>query len=208
MASHFLVVGRLSKTLFNKKPFNTVNTTAIRKYATPIAESGESKFAAERKAIEEHAKGTSQLWKNITFYVCFPAVLIGTANSYRIASAHSEHSDHSDHSTDDERPPFQYRRIRIKPFPWGDAERKAIEEHAKGTSQLWKNITFYVCFPAVLIGTANSYRIASAHSEHSDHSDHSTDDERPPFQYRRIRIKPFPWGDGDTTLFHNPAVNK
>ncbi|CAG8510535.1 9181_t:CDS:2 [Diversispora eburnea] len=70
------------KTLFKPfKSFNTVNTTAIRKYATTIAsESGESKFAAERRAIEEHAK----------------TLIIGSANAYRIASAH-QHSEHSDH---------------------------------------------------------------------------------------------------------------
>ncbi|CAG8643736.1 3051_t:CDS:2 [Dentiscutata heterogama] len=85
-------------------------------------------------------------------------------------------------------------------------ERLAIEEHAKGTARTWKNITIYVCTPALFLGVANSYRIMKEHEAH--HAEHEHEEEHPHFQYQRIRTKPFPWGDGDKTLFHNPKVNK
>ncbi|CAG8789055.1 213_t:CDS:2, partial [Racocetra fulgida] len=91
----------------------------------------------------------------------------------------------------------------LSPFA---AERLVAEEHAKSTAKTWKNITIYVCFPALLLGTANSYRIMKEHEAHKEHE--HKDENHPLYQYQRIRTKPFPWGDGDKTLFHNPAVNK
>ncbi|CAB3220673.1 unnamed protein product [Arctia plantaginis] len=69
-----------------------------------------------------------------------------------------------------------------------------------GGWKLWKNMTFFVAFPAIGLGMVNAYL---AHQEHHH-------DERPefvPFEYMRVRTKRFPWGDGQKSLFHNPHVN-
>ncbi|CAG8514315.1 10676_t:CDS:2 [Acaulospora morrowiae] len=87
------------------------------------------------------------------------------------------------------------------------AKREAVEEHAKGTEKLWKNICIYVCVPALVLSAGNSYRLEQQHKEHKEHKGAHSTSERPPYQYQRIRNKPFPWGDGDKTLFHNPEIN-
>ncbi|XP_072949338.1 cytochrome c oxidase subunit 6A1, mitochondrial-like [Epargyreus clarus] len=68
-----------------------------------------------------------------------------------------------------------------------------------GGHKLWKNLSFFVAFPAVGLGMLNAYL---AHQEGGH--------ERPEFiayDYLRIRTKRFPWGDGQKSLFHNPHVN-
>ncbi|KAF0355137.1 cytochrome oxidase subunit VI [Gigaspora margarita] len=87
-------------------------------------------------------------------------------------------------------------------------ERLAVEEHAKKTAKTWKNITIYVCTPALALGVANSYRIMKEHEAHHAEYEHEHEGDHQLYQYQRIRTKPFPWGDGDHTLFHNPNVNK
>ncbi|CAG8514041.1 3308_t:CDS:2 [Paraglomus brasilianum] len=83
------------------------------------------------------------------------------------------------------------------------AERQAVVEHAKATASLWKKISIYVCIPALVLSTANAYRLMKEHSKHEIHPE-----DVPNYSYLRIRSKPFFWGNGDHTLFHNPAVNK
>lgn len=68
------------------------------------------------------------------------------------------------------------------------------------TVKLWRNLTFFVGFPAIGLCMLNAYL---GHQE-----DHHKP--RPPFvkyEYLRIRNKRLPWGDGNHTLFHNPRVN-
>ncbi|CAG8440355.1 7603_t:CDS:2 [Ambispora gerdemannii] len=83
------------------------------------------------------------------------------------------------------------------------AQRQAIKEHAAATTRLWKNITIYVCVPSLILATWNAYRIMKEHEKHEAHH-HVSPEERPLYPYMRLRNKPFPWGDGDHTLFHNP----
>ncbi|XP_062049185.1 cytochrome c oxidase subunit 6A1, mitochondrial-like [Lepus europaeus] len=71
----------------------------------------------------------------------------------------------------------------------------------EGSARMWKALTYFVMLPGVGVGVSmlNVY-LKSHHEEH----------ERPEFiayPHLRIRSKPFPWGDGNHTLFHNPHVN-
>eukprot|EP01135_Chromosphaera_perkinsii_P004383 Nk52_evm34s279 gene=Nk52_evmTU34s279 len=74
------------------------------------------------------------------------------------------------------------------------AQREAESKHAAGTYGTWRTIS-YVCVPTIL---------ATAYIAFSGEHDHHMNPEMP---HLRIRSKPFPWGDGDKSLFHNPHVN-
>ncbi|XP_066226870.1 cytochrome c oxidase subunit 6A1, mitochondrial [Saccopteryx leptura] len=69
----------------------------------------------------------------------------------------------------------------------------------EGSARMWKALTYFVALPGVGVSMLNVF-LKSRHEEH----------ERPEFvayPHLRIRSKPFPWGDGNHTLFHNPHVN-
>ncbi|CAG8451049.1 6859_t:CDS:2 [Ambispora leptoticha] len=87
------------------------------------------------------------------------------------------------------------------------AQRQAVKEHAAATTRLWKNISIYVCIPSLVLATWNAYRIMKEHEKHEAHH-YVPPEERPLYPYMRLRNKPFPWGDGDHSLFHNPRVNR
>jgi len=68
---------------------------------------------------------------------------------------------------------------------------------------LWRNMTFFVALPAVVIMSIVMYLQEKEHIAHPGHG-------RPPFvayEYLRRRTKPFPWGDGNHSLFHNKWNN-
>lgn len=83
-------------------------------------------------------------------------------------------------------------------------ERIDEEVHALKTMVTWRNISLFVAIPAVLITAYSSYVKEMAHMKH--HEEHGNP-EFLPFTHLRIRNKPFPWGDGNHTLLHNPDVN-
>ncbi|KAJ8916136.1 hypothetical protein NQ315_004503 [Exocentrus adspersus] len=75
----------------------------------------------------------------------------------------------------------------------------AVSGQHEGGYKVWKNLTFFVAFPSIILCAVNCY-LAHQNKPH----------ERPEFvkyEYLRIRTKRFPWGDGNHSLFHNPHVN-
>ncbi|KAK4873633.1 hypothetical protein RN001_012993 [Aquatica leii] len=69
-----------------------------------------------------------------------------------------------------------------------------------GGYKVWRNLTFFVAAPAITLCAINC---VLQHQKEHDH-------ERPPFvkyEYRCMRTKRFPWGDGNHSLFHNPHTN-
>lgn len=64
---------------------------------------------------------------------------------------------------------------------------------------LWRNLTFFVGFPAIGLGMLNAWL---AHVEHAE----EPRDEFVAYEHLRIRKRPFPWGDGSRSLFHNPVT--
>ncbi|BGP72859.1 hypothetical protein RTBOTA2_004747 [Rhodotorula toruloides] len=68
---------------------------ARRSYSTaaPGAEDTNA-FIASRKAVEEHAKHSADLWRKITYYVAFPAVIVAALNAKSLASEHEAHLEH------------------------------------------------------------------------------------------------------------------
>ncbi|CCF57287.1 hypothetical protein KAFR_0C02940 [Kazachstania africana CBS 2517] len=85
----------------------------------------------------------------------------------------------------------------------------ATESHAKGTSNLWMKISYWVAGPAILLAAINTYFVEKEHLEHRKHLEHVPDKDWPKdYEFMNIRSKPFFWGDGDKTLFWNPVVNR
>ncbi|KAK3609487.1 hypothetical protein CHS0354_022247 [Potamilus streckersoni] len=69
--------------------------------------------------------------------------------------------------------------------------------HHESSMKRWKYLTFFVALPGISLCYYNAFIVGEEHS-------------RPDFieyEYLRRRTKPFPWGDGNHTLFHNPQTN-
>ena len=78
------------------------------------------------------------------------------------------------------------------------------EAHAGKTTMLWKKISLFGAIPAVLFVAYSAYSVEQEHLQHiAEHG-------KPEFieySHLRIRSKPFPWGDGNHSLFHNSHAN-
>lgn len=73
------------------------------------------------------------------------------------------------------------------------------EDHSEDDANIWRILTLYVCIPVIFLGSFLIWR----HETTETH-------ERPefiPYDHMRIRTRPFPWGDGNHTFFHNKCVN-
>ncbi|XP_032243707.1 cytochrome c oxidase subunit 6A1, mitochondrial-like [Phoca vitulina] len=69
----------------------------------------------------------------------------------------------------------------------------------EGSAHMWKALTYFAVLPGIDVSMLNVF-LRSHHRKH----------ERPEFvayHHLHIRSKPFPWGDGNHTLFHNSHVN-
>ncbi|XP_012258957.1 cytochrome c oxidase subunit 6A2, mitochondrial-like [Athalia rosae] len=76
----------------------------------------------------------------------------------------------------------------------------AVSGHGPEAIKFWKNLSYFVAFPAIILCTVNTYLVHE--EEHKQ--------PRPefiPYDHLRIRTKSFPWGDGQHTLFHSPEYN-
>ena len=84
-------------------------------------------------------------------------------------------------------------------------ERRAVKEHAAGTTELWRKISIYGVAPCLFAAGANAYMLWNEHWEHWSHMPPL--EERVEYPYQNIRTRNFPWGSGDKTLFWNENVN-
>ncbi|XP_046839923.1 cytochrome c oxidase subunit 6A2, mitochondrial-like [Xenia sp. Carnegie-2017] len=81
------------------------------------------------------------------------------------------------------------------------SEMLAEEKHAAGTTKTWKLISIFVAAPGILFCVYNTVSKEMAHKAHHEKAEFKG------YAHLRIRSKPFPWGDGNHTLFHNSHVN-
>ncbi|XP_023677903.2 cytochrome c oxidase subunit 6A2, mitochondrial [Paramormyrops kingsleyae] len=69
----------------------------------------------------------------------------------------------------------------------------------EGGARTWKILSYVVALPGVGVCMANAW-IKLQRQSHDPPGFQ-------PYQHLRIRTKPFPWGDGNHTLFHNSHTN-
>ena len=81
---------------------------------------------------------------------------------------------------------------------------KAEEEHALKTMATWKKISLFIAIPGVCLTAYHAY---AAEKEHIAHEQEHGRPEFIPYTHLRIRSKPFPWKDGNHSLFHNAHTN-
>ncbi|KAM0683808.1 Cytochrome c oxidase subunit 6A1 [Mitosporidium daphniae] len=78
---------------------------------------------------------------------------------------------------------------------------KIIEQaNAFRQAQRYKNMFWYIGLPLIGLAGLNAYFMTGEEELH-EHPEYVA------YPHLRLRLKKFPWGDGDKTLFHNPEVN-
>ncbi|XP_067930459.1 cytochrome c oxidase subunit 6A2, mitochondrial-like [Watersipora subatra] len=70
------------------------------------------------------------------------------------------------------------------------------EDHVK-SAKMWKYLTIFAVPPSIVAAYYNAFYIVP-HHERPEYKE---------YEHLRIRSKPFPWGDGNHTIFHNPTMN-
>ncbi|KAF5385253.1 hypothetical protein D9615_001453 [Tricholomella constricta] len=89
------------------------------------------------------------------------------------------------------------------------AKQEALEHHAAGTTDLWRKISYFVCFPGIAVCIAWVYNAEVEHRAHLAHLRAENDGklpDAPAYEYLNKRGKPYPWGMN--SLFFNPHTNK
>ena len=97
---------------------------------------------------------------------------------------------------------------------WGVSRRRSLsnfsrarieeEKHAEQTMVTWRYISLLVALPSCALVAYSAVTKEMAHKKHIE--EHG----KPKFiaySHLRLRLKPFPWGDGNHSLIHNPHVN-
>ncbi|XP_036445970.1 cytochrome c oxidase subunit 6A, mitochondrial [Colossoma macropomum] len=75
----------------------------------------------------------------------------------------------------------------------------AASHGQEGGVKTWKMLTYLVALPGVGVCMVNAYLKMTAHAHEPP--------EFIPYPHLRIRTKPWPWGDGNHSLFHNAHTN-
>ncbi|KAF8425291.1 cytochrome c oxidase subunit VIa [Tirmania nivea] len=77
-------------------------------------------------------------------------------------------------------------------------EREAAKRHSAETAVLWRRLSIYVAAPAILITGVNAWKLWNEHWSH--HRTTPPNEIKVEYPYQNIRVKKYPWGDGDKTL--------
>ena len=82
-------------------------------------------------------------------------------------------------------------------------EMQAEEEHALGTMATWRKISLFIAAPSITLVALHAVQKEKEHAQHVKEHGRTFI----PYTHLRIRNKPFPWGDGNHSLIHNPKTN-
>ncbi|KAI9491937.1 cytochrome c oxidase, subunit VIa [Zychaea mexicana] len=102
-----------SRVLFNSQLATAAKRAGVR-FQTTSAVSG-AEFAAQREAVKSHAGPAAETWKKISIFVCIPALIAVSINSYNLMLAHEEHMEHHPRKF----VKYPYMNTRTKDFFWG-----------------------------------------------------------------------------------------
>ncbi|XP_066498515.1 cytochrome c oxidase subunit 6A2, mitochondrial [Hoplias malabaricus] len=75
----------------------------------------------------------------------------------------------------------------------------AASHGQEGGAKTWKMLSYMVALPGVGVCMVNAYLKMVAQSHEPP--------EFVPYPHLRIRTKPWPWGDGNHSFFHNSHTN-
>merc|ERR1711916_65159 len=81
-----------------------------------------------------------------------------------------------------------------------DAAAKAVADHNNSSYKVWKKLFFFVFLPVTSAALVKSVILAEHH--------YPKESEYVKYPALRVRNKPFFWGDGDHSMFHDDRYNR